>query len=119
MTKDVLDYFKIICSIPHPSGHEELLGNYIEEFAQTHELNYARNEIGDIIIYKEASPGYADHAPILLQGHMDMVAEKEADSDHDFLTDPLEIYEEDGYLHAKKTTLGADDGVAVAIMLAL
>ena len=52
MTKDVLDYFKTICSIPHPSGHEELLGNYIEEFAQTHELDYARNEIGDIIIYK-------------------------------------------------------------------
>ncbi len=55
MTKDVLDYFKTICSIPHPSGHEELLGNYIEEFAQNHELDYARNEIGDIIIYKEAT----------------------------------------------------------------
>ena len=52
MTKDVLDYFKTICSIPHPSGHEELLGNYIEEFAQNNELDYARNEIGDIIIYK-------------------------------------------------------------------
>ena len=50
MTKDVLDYFKTICSIPHPSGHEELLGNYIEEFAQNNELDYARNEIGDIII---------------------------------------------------------------------
>ena len=119
MTKDVLDYFKTICSIPHPSGHEELLGNYIEEFAQNNELDYARNEIGDIIIYKKATPGYADHAPILLQGHMDMVAEKDADSNHNFLTDPLEIYEEDGYLHATKTTLGADDGVAVAIMLAL
>ncbi len=55
MTKDVLDYFKTICSIPHPSGHEELLGNYIEEFAQNNELDYARNEIGDIIIYKEAT----------------------------------------------------------------
>lgn len=119
MTKDVLDYFRTICSIPHPSGHEELLGNYIEEFAQNNELDYARNEIGDIIIYKEATPGYADHAPILLQGHMDMVTEKNVDSNHDFLTDPLEIYEEDGYLHATKTTLGADDGVAVAIMLAL
>ena len=113
MTKDVLDYFRTICSIPHPSGHEELLGNYIEEFAQNNELDYARNEIGDIIIYKEATPGYADHAPILLQGHMDMVAEKNVDSNHDFLTDPLEIYEEDGYLHATKTTLGADDGVAL------
>ena len=55
MTKDVLDYFKTICSIPHPSGHEELLGNYIEEFAQNNELDYARNEIGDIIIYKKAT----------------------------------------------------------------
>lgn len=119
MKKDVLDYFKTICSIPHPSGHEELLGNYLEEFAQTYHLDYQRNEIGDIIIYKEASAGYEDHAPVLLQGHMDMVAEKERDSDHDFLKDPLELYEEDGFLHATKTTLGADDGTAVAIMLSL
>lgn len=119
MKKDVLDYFKTVCSIPHPSAHEELLGNYIEEFAQTYHLDYQRNEVGDIIIYKEASPGYEDHAPILLQGHIDMVAEKERDSDHDFLKDPLELYEEDGFLHATKTTLGADDGTAVAIMLSL
>lgn len=119
MAKDVLDYFKTICGIPHPSGHEELLGNYLEEFAQTHHLNYQRNEIGDIIIYKEASAGYEEHPPVLLQGHMDMVAEKEPDSSHDFLKDPLELYEEGGFLHATKTTLGADDGTAVAIMLSL
>lgn len=75
MIKDVLDYFKTICSIPHPSGHEELLGNYIEEFAQNHELDYARNEIGDIIIYMKLRLA-THHTPILLQGHMDMVAEK-------------------------------------------
>ena len=72
-----------------------------------------------MIIFKDASVGYEDHAPIMLQGHMDMVAEKELDSNHDFKKDPIELIVEGNILHANKTTLGADDGCGVCIMLAL
>ncbi|NLW29581.1 MAG: aminoacyl-histidine dipeptidase [Erysipelothrix sp.] len=115
----VIEYFKKISQIPRASFQEEKIADYLVSFANERELVVYRDEMHNVIIYKAASEGYEDHAPIMLQGHTDMVAEKNADSLHDFEKDPIEIIEKDGWFHANKTTLGADDGVAVAYMLAV
>lgn len=112
-------YFEKICEYPHGSYHEKPLSDYLTEFAKEHGLRYRQYENWNVIIYKDASAGYEDHEPLILQGHIDMVCEKDQDCDHDFLKDPLDLYVEDGFLKAKGTTLGADDGVAVAYMLAI
>lgn len=112
-------YFEDITKIPHGSYQEEKIADYVEEFAKSHHFNYQRDEMHNIIIFKPATKGYEDHPTLMLQGHMDMVNEKNNDSQHDFENDPLDLYIEDGYLHAKGTTLGADDGVAIAYMLAI
>ena len=111
--------FSDISAIPRESGNEEGIRQYLLAWAKDHGIKAFSDSVGNVIMKVPATKGYEDYPSIALQGHMDMVAEKDVDSNHDFLTDPLEIYEEDGYLHATKTTLGADDGVAVAIMLAL
>ncbi len=115
----VIEYFKKISQIPRASFQEEKIADYLVSFANERELVVYRDEMHNVIIYKAASEGYEDHAPIMLQGHTDMVAEKNEDSLHDFEKDPIEIIEKDGWFHANKTTLGADDGVAVAYMLAV
>ncbi|MBS5369548.1 MAG: beta-Ala-His dipeptidase [Longibaculum muris] len=112
-------YFEEIAQIPHGSYHEEGIADYIEQLAIEHELKYYRDEMNNIVIFKEASKGYEKHEPLMLQAHMDMVNEKNNDSDHDFDHDPLALYVEDGYLHAAMTTLGADDGYGVCYMLAI
>lgn len=112
-------YFEEIAKIPHGSYHEEAIADYIESIANEHELNYYRDEMHNIVVYKEASIGYEDHAPLMLEAHMDMVNEKNNESSHDFDNDPLALYVEDGFLHAKGTTLGADDGYGVCYMLAI
>lgn len=112
-------YFEEIAKIPHGSYHEEAIADYIENFAVTNDLKYHRDEMNNMIIYKNASKGYELHAPLMLEAHMDMVNEKNNDSDHDFDNDPLDLYVEDGYLHARGTTLGADDGYGVCYMLAI
>ncbi len=112
-------YFEEIAKIPHGSYHEEGISNYLVAFAKEHQLKYYQDEMFNVIIFKEASIGYEDHEPIILQGHMDMVCEKNKDSNHDFENDPLSLYVEDHYLHANGTTLGADDGCGVCYMLAL
>ena len=112
-------YFEEITKIPHGSFHEKPLSDYLADFAQEHGLRYKQYPNWNVIIYKPASPGYEDHEPVMLQGHIDMVCEKEPGYEHDFEKDPLTLYvTDDGFLHAKGTTLGADDGVAVAYMLA-
>ena len=118
-SKSYFKYFEEITKIPHGSYNEKALADYIENFAKVRGLQYKRDEMDNVIVYKDATPGYEDHAPVMLQGHIDMVNEKNNDSDHDFDKDPLDLYIEDGWLHARGTTLGADDGVAVAYMLAL
>lgn len=112
-------YFEELSQIPRGSYHEEAVADYIESIASEHELRYIRDDMHNIIVFKEASAGYEDHEPIMLEGHLDMVCEKNNDSDHDFENDPLDLYVEDGYLYAKETTLGADDGYGVSYMLAL
>jgi dipeptidase D len=113
------NYFQQISQYPHGSYHEAPLSNYIVRFAQEHNLRYKQYPIGNVIIYKNASEGYEQHPPVMLQAHMDMVCEKVPGSSHCFETDPLDLYVEDGKIRARGTSLGADDGVGVAYMLAI
>ena len=115
----VYKYFEEISKIPHGSFHEEKLSAYIERFAKEHDYEYIRDDMDNVVIYKPASPGYQDHDAVMLQGHMDMVCEKNKETNFNFETDSLNLYLEDGWLKAKGTTLGADDGVGIASMLAI
>lgn len=115
----VFHYFEEICSIPHPSYNEEKISAYLVEFAKAHNLEYYTDELYNVIMIKEASEGMENAAPIILQGHMDMVAEQEPDCKKDMLTEGLDLEVVDGYVTAKGTTLGGDDGIAVAMALAL
>ncbi len=114
-----LAYFEELCSIPHGSGNEEAVAHYIEDFARARGLFCIRDAKNNVFIRKEATDGYENVPAYLLQGHTDMVCAKETSSDHDFERDALDLYLEDGWLRAKGTTLGGDDGIAVAFMLAL
>ncbi len=112
-------YFEEICAIPHGSGNEKGIADYLCDFAKKLSLEYYRDDLNNVLIKKNATPGYENHPPVLLQGHTDMVCEKNADTQHDFEKDGLKLYIKDGWLYAENTTLGADDGVAVAMMMAL
>ncbi len=115
----VFHFFEEICAIPHGSFHEEKIADYLVRFAQARGLFFTRDAMNNVFIKLPASPDRADEEPILFQGHTDMVCEKNSDVKHDFLTDPLELYLDGDLLRARGTTLGADDGIAVAMMLAL
>lgn len=112
-------YFEEICKIPHGSYNEEKIADFVEAFAKEKGFRYHRDHLNNIVIYKEASQGYENHETLMLEAHMDMVNEKNKDSNHDFEHDPLDLYLEDGYVSANGTTLGADDGYGVAYMLAI
>ena len=114
-----LEYFYEISKIPRPSGEEGKIADYLCDFAKKHGLEYYRDDGRNVLINKPASKGYENAPCFCLQGHTDMVCEKELSSDHDFSKDPIDIYVEDGKLKAHGTTLGADDGAAISIMLAL
>ena len=88
-------------------------------FAKERGLEVEQDEANDVIIKKPGTPGYENSEPVILQGHMDMVCEKTPDSDHDFKTDGLDLYVEDGYVKARGTTLGGDDGIAIAMAMAI
>lgn len=117
--RSVFSFFETICSIPHPSGQEGLLADYLVSFAQARGLEHYRDQLNNVILIKPASPGYEEEAPIILQGHLDMVCEQEAGRNMDFAHEGLELAVEDGYVTARGTTLGGDDGIAVAMILAL
>ncbi len=117
--KAVFEIFEDICAIPHGSGNEKGVADYIEAYAKKRGLFVLRDETGNVFVRKNATEGYENTPAILLQGHMDMVCEKNSDSDHDFLRDGLKLSVKDGFLWADGTTLGADNGIAVAMMLAL
>ena len=114
-----LAFFEKLCSIPHGSGNEEAVARYIEEFARERGLFCIRDAKNNVFIRKEATQGYENTPAYLLQGHTDMVCAKVSDSAHDFERDGLDLYMEDGWLRARGTTLGGDDGIAVAFMLAI
>lgn len=116
---DVFHYFEEICQIPHGSGNTRQISDYLKAFATEHGLYCRQDELNNIIMIKEASKGYEDHEPVLLQGHMDMVAVKDADCTIDMTKDGLQLEILGDRLTAKGTSLGGDDGIAVAFGLAL
>ena len=117
--KNVFHYFEKICSIPHGSGNVDALSDYLADFAKERGLFCIQDKWKNIIIIKEATEGYEDTAPIILQGHMDMVAVKKPDADIDMAKDGLRLAVEGDYLYAQDTSLGGDDGIAVAYALAI
>ncbi len=112
-------YFRQIANIPRGSGNEKEASDYIVQFAKEHGLNYKQDSVWNVIVDKPATEGYEDAEPIILQAHLDVVCEKNQDVEHDFTKDPLDLYVEDGWLKARGTTLGADDGYGVSYMLAI
>lgn len=115
----VFEQFAKINAIPRPSKREGKMIDYLMAFGKEHGLETKVDETGNVLIRKPASKGMEDRPTIILQSHMDMVCEKLADVEKDFDNDPIETYVEGEWMHAKGTTLGADDGIGVAIELAL
>jgi len=117
--KSVWKFFFEISAIPRQSKHEEKLIKYIIAFAEKRGLKYKKDAAGNVVISKKASKGREKSPCVVLQSHIDMVCEKNEGTKHDFLKDPLQLYEEKGFIRAKGTTLGADDGIGVAASLAV
>lgn len=117
--KALWQQFAEVCSIPHPSKHEEKLGQYVIDFAKAHGLEYRQDAVGNIVIRKPATPGYEGHPTVILQAHMDMVPQANSDLKFNFETDPIQPYVDGEWVKAKGTTLGADDGMGVSAMLAI
>lgn len=115
----VFYYFEKICSIPHGSGNLDKISSYLAEFAKDRGLFHIRDASNNVIIVKEASAGYESAEPVILQGHMDMVAVKKNDCDIDLEKDPLRLRTEGDFIYAEGTSLGGDDGIAVAYILAI
>lgn len=116
---NVFYYFEQLCKIPHGSGNTKKISDYIVSVAKEHKIRYIQDEWNNVILFKPATKGYENAPAIILQGHMDMVCEKEADSSIDFETDGLDLVVDGDWISAKGTTLGGDDGIAVAYGLAL
>lgn len=115
----VFAYFEDICQIPHGSRNTKAISDYCVSFAKDHNLRYIQDEDNNVVIFKEASAGYEASEPIIIQGHLDMVCEKESGVDIDFEKDGLRLYVDGDFLKAEGTTLGGDDGIAVAYALAI
>ena len=116
---DVFGFFKEISEIPHGSYHTTEISNYLESFAKNYELAYVRDEMGNMIIRRPGSSGYEEAKPLALQGHIDMVCEKESSNPIDMDSEAITLQTDGEWLWADRTTLGGDNGIAVAIMLAL
>ena len=117
--KRVFHYFEEICKIPHGSGNTKQISDFLVNFAKDHGFKYVQDEMNNVIIYKPGTSGYENSPTVIIQGHMDMVCEKRPNVEHDFTKDGLNISVKDGYVTANGTTLGGDDGIAVAYGLAL
>ena len=115
----VFEHFALINAIPRPSKREEKIIAFLKEFGESRGLETIVDETGNVLIRKNATPGYEDRDTIILQSHMDMVCEKLPECNIDFDNDPIETYVDGEWLCAKGTTLGADDGIGIAMELAL
>ncbi len=115
----VFHYFEEISKIPHGSGNTAQIADYLVSFARDHGLEYLRDEYDNVIIRKPATRGYENRPTVIFQGHTDMVADKVAECDKDMDKEGLSIYRDGDYIRAKGTTLGGDDGVAIAYSLAV
>ncbi len=115
----VFHYFEEICAIPRGSGNMERISRYCMEFARKRELKALRDEANNVIVFKKGTLGYEDSEPVILQGHLDMVCQKEEGYMIDFENDGLELSVEGDFITAGGTTLGADNGIAIAMILAI
>ncbi|MGN0606822.1 MAG: aminoacyl-histidine dipeptidase [Oscillospiraceae bacterium] len=117
--QNVFGYFSDICSIPHGSGNTGKIADYCVKFAKSHNLEYVKDTVGNVMIFKKASSGYENSEPVILQGHLDMVCEKTDRCTADMANDGIDIQTDGEYVWANETTLGADDGIALAYILAV
>lgn len=115
----VFGYFEEICAIPHGSRNTRMISDYLVNFAKSNDLRYIQDEADNVIIFGDATPGYEDHPAVILQGHMDMVCEKDADCPIDMAAEGLDVTHDGKFVFAKGTTLGADNGIAVAMGMAI
>ena len=115
----VFGYFEKICSMPHGSRNTKIISDYLVSFAQEHGIRYEQDSLNNVVMYQEGTCGYEDHEPVILQGHMDMVCEKDETCPINMDTDGLDIDHDDTCIFAHGTTLGGDNGIAVAYILAL
>ena len=116
---NVFGYFEKISSIPHGSRNTTMIADYLVEFAKEHEITYIRDELNNVIFFQEGTCGMEDHDPVIIQGHSDMVCEKDADCPIDMATEGLDVTHDGRYVFARGTTLGGDDGIALAYALAI
>ncbi len=117
--KEVFRFFEEMCQIPHGTFDTKRISDYCVEFAKERNLDYTQDSVNNVIIRKPGTAGYEDSEPVIIQGHLDMVCEKRPGSDHDFSKDPLKLLVEDGFVKTEDTTLGGDDGIAVAMAMAV
>ena len=117
--KGVFSFFEQLCAIPHGSGNTKAISDFLVRFAQARDLEYIQDALNNVIIIKEATPGYEAAEPVILQGHMDMVCEKAPDCAKDMAAEGLDLAVEGDTVFARGTTLGGDDGIAVAMTLAV
>ena len=117
--KGVFHFFEELCAIPHGSSNTKQISDWLMDFARERKLEAYQDELNNVIIIKESTPGYEHAAPVILQGHMDMVCEKTADCLKDMEREGLDLAIEGDTIYAIHTTLGGDDGIAVALTLAI
>ena len=115
----VFGFFEEICAIPHGSRNTKRISDYLVGFAKEHNLKYIQDDMNNVILFGEGTCGMQDHPTVILQGHMDMVCEKEADCPIDMAAEGLDVTHDETAVYAKGSTLGGDDGIAVAMSLAL
>ena len=118
-TREILDIFEKIAAIPRCSKNEEKISRWLQQWALDKGFAMRADSAGNVVIEVKASTGYENAPVVVIQGHMDMVCEKTPDSSHDFSTDPIRVVEDGDWLRADKTTLGSDNGIAIAMGLAL
>lgn len=117
--QSVFDYFEEICAIPHGSRNTRQISDYLAAFAKAHDLRYIQDENNNIILFAPGTEGMEDHPTVILQGHMDMVCEKDPDCSIDMEKQGLDVTHDGRFVYAKGTTLGGDDGIAIALSLAI
>ncbi|MDY4149478.1 MAG: M20/M25/M40 family metallo-hydrolase, partial [Paludibacteraceae bacterium] len=117
--REVFDIFAKINQVPRPSKHEERICQWLQDFARNHSIDCTVDDAMNVIMRKPATAGYETHPGVILQAHMDMVCEKNGDVEHDFFNDPIQTYIDGEWLKAKGTTLGADNGIGIAMALAV
>ena len=117
--KAVFEYFEKLCAVPHGSHNTKRISDLCVSFAQELGLRWRQDEINNVVIWKEASPGYEGAEPVILQGHIDMVCVKTEDCPKDMAVEGLDLRTDGEWVWADRTSLGGDNGIAVAMILAI